>query len=149
MLGLQGSAGSQAVRAAGSGVLRGVRAIPLLRGTLFWFVVDSAVLAGAPALSAPAQLPEPDARFSNPAGNATPALPAREQGWAQETLEAKPTQSGFGGRGTGVGNEHCGVADGDAAQQRSKAWHAAHHSARAACEYELEHTAQAKRQRRE
>lgn len=142
----QGSAGSQAVRAAGSGVLRGVRAIPLLRGTLFWFVVDSAAPGGAPARSAPAQLPSPDAGSPNP-GSAGPAPPAREPGRAQERLDGRLPQPGRSGRGSGVGDGQCDATDG-AAQQRSKAWHAARHRAVAACECEdVERVAQAKRPR--
>ena len=147
MLALQGSAGSQAVRAAGSGVLRGVRAIPLLRGTLFWFVVDSAAPGGAPARSAPAQLPNPDAGSPNP-GSAGRAPPAREPGRAQEQLGGRLPQPGCSGRGSGEGGEHCDAAGGDGAQQRSKAWHAARHRAVAACECEdVVRVAQAKRQR--
>ena len=51
---MQGGLGSLAVRTLGSGALRGVRIINLLRGTLFWFKVDSAVPAANPIKQEPA-----------------------------------------------------------------------------------------------
>lgn len=54
MASLQGEHGSLAVRTEGSGALRGVRVINLLRGTLFWFKVDSAVPATIPVKREPA-----------------------------------------------------------------------------------------------
>lgn len=43
---LQGSEGMRAVKAAGTGVVAGVRAIRLSADTLFWFEVDSAAASG-------------------------------------------------------------------------------------------------------
>ncbi len=142
------------MRADGSGVLRGVRAIPLLRGTLFWFQVDSAA-SGLPDLG------------TNP-GSALPMAQPPAPGWAPEAKgEAREQRtaadsggcnraggdagSGGGGiaswtgsfqgpdQGTGragsggdEGGAQSGAADGDAAQRRSKTWHAAHHRSGAA-----------------
>ena len=51
---MQGGQGSLAVRTEGSGALGAVRVINLLRGTVFWFRVDSAV-PGLPAVVQRAQ----------------------------------------------------------------------------------------------
>lgn len=145
----QGSRGSQAVRADGSGVLRGVRAIPLLRGTLFWFKVDSAA-SGLPdpgAYSGSAlPMPQPPAPGLAPEAKGE----VRDQRTAADSDGCNCAGGDAGGGGGGIarwtesfqgpdqgtgragsgGDEGCaqsGAADGDAAQRRSKTWHAAHH----------------------
>ena len=50
---MQGGQGSLAVRTEGSGALVCVRLIHLLRGTLFWFKVDSAQPGVLPQYAAP------------------------------------------------------------------------------------------------
>ena len=56
---MQGEHGSLAVRTEGSGALRGVRVINLIRGTLFWFKVDSAVPIAVPVKQEPALVSQP------------------------------------------------------------------------------------------
>ena len=137
------------MRASGSGVLTGVRAIPLLRGTLFWFQVDSAVRGAAAAPGAPAA-----ARHGGGPGGAlgAPRTPqVRAPGRPRAALaEQRPAGGGGGCVGEAPGDGRCSgqgegqaaacepggqnmdlAADADAAWSRSKAWHAARHPAAA------------------
>ena len=137
------------MRASGSGVLTGVRAIPLLRGTLFWFQVDSAVRGAAAAPAAPAA-----ARHGGSPGGAAgaPRTPqVRVPGRLRAAVaEPRPAGGGGGRAGEAPGDRRCGsqaecqaaacepggqrpdaAADADAARSRSKAWHAARHPAAA------------------
>jgi hypothetical protein len=146
----QGAQGSVAVKTEGSGGLRGVRIINLLRDTLFWFQVDSGMPAPLWSLPVPEQaqgLVKAEVRarllllINTPLSGLVVVLPPKKQwfrgGWQE----------------CGCGYVHMQVPAKDAVlpiqpswasspaspsvavlEQRAKAWHLAHHLDRTSLE---------------
>ncbi|CAL8467109.1 g6645 [Coccomyxa elongata] len=107
---IRGGLGSLAVRTLGSGALRCVRIINLLRGTLFWFKVDSAVPAAVPIKQEPAVSSMPGQQTIKQEVVVCDAVaqPPLQPSWARSP--ASPSV--------------------EVLEQRAKAWHMAHHKER-------------------
>lgn len=107
---IRGGLGSLAVRTLGSGALRGVRIINLLRGTLFWFKVDSAVPAADPV--------KQEAAVSSMPGQHT----TKQEVYASDVAARQPLQPSWAKSPASPSVE--------VLEQRAKAWHMAHHKDR-------------------